>query len=451
MRQHYTLFLGAQLVWRERPSNELIKVTLRPTMNQLGMNSDTLTVAFLAEGGYNTIYLISGNNQGTGEPMEFILRIPLPIDPYYKLESDVATTELMRHFTSIPVPIVYAYDSSTANTLGLEWMLMERIKGKELGERWLDMDNDKHVKISCQVAQWVDEMSRLQTNQIGSVYLWWTHSELEFYIGPSVHSRFSENRRRSYSINRGPFSSIWDYYDAVLDIQRQELEDPVYKNARSQGGKLSFDNPTEEEYLQMNKEEQDEQDQKNLREYGPQARWSRRTAPSLDALQKAMPIFREGIEMPDLVTALLHWDISFNNLFVDDNDNLIALLDWEFMDFAQISSINPYPDFLRSQDIDEDYSNLESQDDEISPETWTWLMEKQVEIIQTRLRPVYQNRLKDLKSSLLDLYEEEETWAQELQSRVMDVPGYDRQIRGWVELVLDNAPDGFNRRHESLQ
>ena len=448
MRTTHRFFWDPILSWRTSLDTELIKETITPVLELLGMDQDSTTISYLEEGGFNTVYTVTAIDRKSGLPVDYVVRIPFPVDPYYKMECDVATTELIRHFTSIPVPTIYAYDSSTANPLGLEWMLMEKIEGKELGDRWLDMDNEDHKRVVHQVAQWMDEMSKLQSDQIGGVYLRWTDSELEFFIGPSVDLRFVRNRRRSYRVNRGPFNSVWDYYDAFLDVQKQEFEDPVYLNARSE---LEEDDSAEEcldkELDEMTDEEKANFDEINLCEHGPQVNWSKRTVPSLNALQKALPIFREGVDVPDLVTTLVHWDISFNNLFVDSHDRLIALLDWEHNEFAQVLRINPLPDFLRSEDVGDDDINMGCQGD-VDLDFWGVLMEKQVEMIQTYLRPIFKGYLEELESPLLDLFDQERDWTSELHDRVVNVAGHDRQIRKWVELHLANAPESESESME---
>jgi hypothetical protein len=64
------------------------------------------------------------------------MRVTIPVDPYFKTASKVATLKFLSQHTSIPVPSVIAYDTSPENQLGFEWTLMTRLPGvplKELG------------------------------------------------------------------------------------------------------------------------------------------------------------------------------------------------------------------------------------------------------------------------------------------------------------------------------
>ena len=60
----------------------------------------------------------------------------MPVDPFYKTESEVATLKYLGSNTEIPVATVIAWDSSLKNELGYEWILLEKLAGVELGQVW---------------------------------------------------------------------------------------------------------------------------------------------------------------------------------------------------------------------------------------------------------------------------------------------------------------------------
>lgn len=47
--------------------------------------------------------------------------------PRLKTESEVATMRYLRERTSVPVPVVYHYDSNPFNRLGGEYILMSKV------------------------------------------------------------------------------------------------------------------------------------------------------------------------------------------------------------------------------------------------------------------------------------------------------------------------------------
>lgn len=66
---------------------------------------------FFAEGAFNKLYLI----RAIHSRQDFLMRIALPVDLCFKTESEAATLEYVRRHTTIPVPKVIAYHSSSQN------------------------------------------------------------------------------------------------------------------------------------------------------------------------------------------------------------------------------------------------------------------------------------------------------------------------------------------------
>ncbi|KAF2817180.1 uncharacterized protein BDZ99DRAFT_374892, partial [Mytilinidion resinicola] len=91
--------------------------------------------------------------------------------PWYKTQSEVATMTYIREHTKIPVPQVFAFDSSMDNALGLEWILMEMAEGREYEqiEEDLSPEEDQDA-IYGKVAEWTHELQGLGFDTIGSIY-----------------------------------------------------------------------------------------------------------------------------------------------------------------------------------------------------------------------------------------------------------------------------------------
>ncbi len=124
------------------PNTDCIQDTARPYIEPIAPEANFISVTLLARGTFNLAYNITAENVTTCFHREYIFPVLLPIWPYYKVESDVATTEFVRHATSIPVPIIYAFDSNPDHKLGFEWMLMERVQGTPLNDVWGNMEFD---------------------------------------------------------------------------------------------------------------------------------------------------------------------------------------------------------------------------------------------------------------------------------------------------------------------
>ena len=96
-----------------------------------------LSITFLARGAFNKLYAISTS---------YVFRVTLPVEPFYKTASEVATLSYIREHTSVPVPRVIAHSSTANNELGFEWILMERIPGVPLKNVWPEMDMETKVR-----------------------------------------------------------------------------------------------------------------------------------------------------------------------------------------------------------------------------------------------------------------------------------------------------------------
>ncbi len=173
-------------VWLIEPDIECIKEAVKPYLEAMGCQSNDFAVEYLTQGSWHKIYTITAYNSNIQELTDYIFRVALPVDPYYKMESEVATTELVRHSTTIPVPIIFAYDSSTQNKLGLEWMLMEKVAGTRLTEAWSTLSDSSKSFLTKRVADWVKQMSSIVGDKIGGIYMQYTETQAEFYIGRCV-------------------------------------------------------------------------------------------------------------------------------------------------------------------------------------------------------------------------------------------------------------------------
>lgn len=114
-------------IWTELPN---ISVVQDLAAQHLPQTFTDIAVTFFAEGAFNKLYSICSPHH----PQHYIMRITLPVEPFFKTESECATIAYIRKYTSIPIPKVIAYDSSSENPLGFEWMLYEKIEGVPLSD-----------------------------------------------------------------------------------------------------------------------------------------------------------------------------------------------------------------------------------------------------------------------------------------------------------------------------
>ncbi|RPA78423.1 hypothetical protein BJ508DRAFT_212025, partial [Ascobolus immersus RN42] len=128
----------------------------------------SVSVEFLKGGGFNKAYLI----RVAGVDKKLVFRIGLPVFPYYKTASEVATLEYIRKHTSgsVPVPRVYFYDCSANNDLHFEWILMDYVEGVPPEEFWGREGFENMAIITEKIAGFYGELQEQKFKAIGSLY-----------------------------------------------------------------------------------------------------------------------------------------------------------------------------------------------------------------------------------------------------------------------------------------
>lgn len=215
------------------PDVERIKEAVQPFWSHCGFPNADITVEYLTRGSWNKAYVVSSIDEQTGAKHECIFRVALPVVPWYKVQSEVATMEYVRINTTIPVPRVYAFDSSMNNAVGLEWILMEGIQGDSYWDAADFMSTEAKLKVQRKIAEWMDQLSKLTFDGIGSLYYQWDRTSPnfgQFKLGPIVHQTFMPAKRAQYEVFHGPYGSLAEYYHALLEIQLAEANDTETKS-----------------------------------------------------------------------------------------------------------------------------------------------------------------------------------------------------------------------------
>ncbi|MCJ1306293.1 hypothetical protein MMC08_009113 [Hypocenomyce scalaris] len=472
--------------WKTEPDTKLIEEVVRDHLNTCGFNSDAITVEYFAAGTHNKLYTINTTDAQTGLPAECLFRVALPIYPWYKVESDVATTEFVRHFTDIPVPLIYAYDSSTNNKLGLEWMLMEKITGTPLEEAWPKINSDDQTRLTKKIAEWLDQLSSFAFDKIGSLYMRYAEKDLDFYIGPMVDQNFYDGRRLAYKIDRGPFPSLQTYYDAVLDAQQQEIKDPRYleeyhrltratehekaQEARERHLKAKAEKSRDSAYRSNDEDGAGDEaasctsSRKHTRDHDSEATTEDTPVELLQpddvsdifdgrvllfyekdliGVPEALEALRTGL--PSLVqepvgdrhsTMITHHDLSLCNILVDINGRILALVDWEMVSLDPPVRKEHFPQFLQSYDTHDapTIQDLELYGEQDFRRDWKTYM-------LTRLRRLFRERLEELRSRYLLIFDEPSGLHKALNERIFVRWKHRGDVSDWVDIQLAPTDD----------
>jgi hypothetical protein len=209
--------LYPQPVWTVVPDISVIEAIsrhyLRPSVD---ISTWEFTGTFLGEGSYNKAHTVDVKT--TSLVKSYVFRATLPIEPGDKVRNEVATLDYIKQHTSIPVPTVIAYDSSSKNALGFEWILMEKIPGTTLRNIWSSLSDASKVAITREIASYTLQIrENCVFHEIGGLY----HDvERGFTMGPIVTQfAFLSARRLLLSRNRGPYHHDRDFMQALVDIQ----------------------------------------------------------------------------------------------------------------------------------------------------------------------------------------------------------------------------------------
>lgn len=363
--------------WTREPSLEAIESICRQHLDL--SPEDTCTVSFYAQGAFNKLYLIS-----TAEPC--LMRVSLPVHPHLKTRGEVATLQWVRANTDIPVPKVMAFQDSNDNEIGFEWILMELMPGKPAYRRWRTMSMPQKVAFTVRVAEFQAQLfhcgdPNTTFRNIGTLEADYEKGTVDnpktFAPGKLISYDFFVGDHLRYDVPRGPFRSSYDWLSAELNLIIMEQTAAIEKD----------------------EEEKDKEDAEEILRPARQL---------LALLPKLFPMAQDSPEM----TAICHDDLNLNNILVDDEGKITAVVDWECVSALPIWMAVQMPKFLSDGGREEEpkrefygdetpQGSLASEngasDDELDNEGknglfWIHLMEYEV----TQLQKVYDARLKQL-------------------------------------------------------
>ena len=182
--------------------------------------ADVQTVHKLAEGDFNRAFELPIDG------LHVIARLPYPstYPKHFSVASEVATMNLVRSY-GVPVPKVLDYSAISNNAVGAEYMIMEKVNGRDLGEIWFEPSEKERMKVIVQVARLESVLLSISLPACGSIY--YKHhlesgtdavniaagegagegaggSAGQFCIGPDVAQKWWYDKRDQLSVPRGP-------------------------------------------------------------------------------------------------------------------------------------------------------------------------------------------------------------------------------------------------------
>ena len=196
-------------VWSKNPDLAIIERLAKKHLLSVlppDFNDANFHVQYFAEGAFNKLYRVSYDTH----PTSYMFRITLPTDPFFKVESEVATLDFVRAKTSIPVAQVIAWDSNWDTDLGFEWLLTEMIKGVTLHSIWRLVPWERKLLLTEVVARMTVQLQRHEFDSIGSLYF------------PSALQMGNDERELRFQVNNAGYTD--DRFVDVVGSEKVEIE-----------------------------------------------------------------------------------------------------------------------------------------------------------------------------------------------------------------------------------
>ncbi|KAK4142489.1 phosphotransferase enzyme family-domain-containing protein [Dichotomopilus funicola] len=431
---------GLEPRWAVEPDAEAVRQT---TASSLDLGAVGSTIEFLAQGGFNKVYVVSFPET----QQEVIARVALPVHPRWKTLSEVATLRWARDNTSLPVPEVLSYQADRASAVGFEWIVMSQMAGNSLRDRWRDVSFPAKEAIVRQLAAFCAETFNHQFRGIGNLYSEdigpvpasstsmssiSVKDQGPFCVRRIVSGEFMYSTRIHAQVPRGPFRSSREWLLARLSMAelscREQLSritkttpetkgpgnDGDDNNDGQPGERKGVSNPTEGDG--SNKE--DENENENEDDDGKEDENESVDEDDLEDLQNTLDIItRLRLQLdnffppPDLSaetelerTMIHHDDLTGGNILVDDVGNLTAVLDWEGISVVPLWSACDFPPLLEGKHRDIEPVMAKYQHDEEGKANelfWEHLQDYEL----TQLRRAFLAEMKTLQPEWVAIFE----------------------------------------------
>ncbi|KAH6972226.1 phosphotransferase enzyme family-domain-containing protein [Ilyonectria sp. MPI-CAGE-AT-0026] len=150
--------------WETEPSVEAIRTVC---LQKLEIHApDDCAVSFLAAGAFNKLYLVENENENHSR-QKYVMRVSLQVDPHHKTSGEVATLRWISRCTKVPVPEVIAFDDSSDNEIGFEWILMRLMPGFSAHSKWRKLSMATKKALVEQLAEYQAQLFRLDCGAAG--------------------------------------------------------------------------------------------------------------------------------------------------------------------------------------------------------------------------------------------------------------------------------------------
>ncbi|RAK99333.1 phosphotransferase enzyme family protein [Aspergillus ibericus CBS 121593] len=288
----------------------------------------------IPEGLFNKVFSLQMENG-----KEILVRIPNPNagHPHYIVASEVATLDFLRTVLEIPVPRVLSWSSSSQpNPVGAEYIVMERVEGRQLSEVWDDMSEAQRFGLVKSIVAIERKLVKAKFALHGSLYYRDTfpkgrrvaaveradqEGQSRFVLGPTTQRSFWDDEKGALDIDRGPWETVEEYLSAVTN-----REIALIRNTRSRSSNDTV----------------------------PFGKTLQRRDVHIQLLEQFLTVLPHILPPEEVLSpVLLHPDLHSNNIFVDSSDpsKISSIIDWQAVHTAPLFMQAKFPSIFNCDDI----------------------------------------------------------------------------------------------------
>ena len=315
------------------------------SLRHLPHTSSNYSFTFFSAGAFNKLFLLHPLDDAGGALQSYIMRVSLPVDPYFKTASEAATLQFVRKNTSIPVPQIIAFDPSADNELGFEWILMTKLPGVPLEALWESPDLvwDSRVQITKTLAVYLKQLRNFKFPLIGNLY---PSSRPEFEQVAWLKDLSSKPRFVPLSDDPefavGPLATIPFVYGDRIRLQNSRC---AFETSSSYLASLLHLHISSTKNRKIAASSDDECDEDDISEFEDMIA-------AYESLLPLLPIFFPSDASEVETFSLFHDDISTNNILVDPTTfRITGIVDWEFVSLQPLWEVARVPKLLEGPEV----------------------------------------------------------------------------------------------------
>ncbi|CZT49106.1 uncharacterized protein RSE6_09896 [Rhynchosporium secalis] len=308
------------------------------------------------EGGFSKALLLT-----RADGQEYIAKLPCPNagPSHLTTASEVAVLQLVRSQTTIPVPRVLAWNSSSSNPVEAEYIVMEKAPGTQLFQKWDDIDGDCRLSLIKQITELEHQLASIPFPASGHLYVKESilknkHALLDSSIDPKYQYGIGPSCDRSWDMDQSQLSSVSsrNLDKGPFAVYGRALADREIFRLRTQSSTRSY------RLHDANIED------------------------DIDLLLKAADLMERLESYPSLMQnyrpTLWHTDLHMGNIFVSETEpqTIVSLIDWQSISVSPLFLQVRWPIFLEPPDdyikgfvhpeLPSDFEKMDEDDKELA-------------------------------------------------------------------------------------